>query len=67
MRTSFYTYFSIGYGTLWLVLLAVSVITQSRVDTRNFGLYGFPVLAAIYAFFRRTTDADKLRQPPPPL
>jgi len=67
MRTSFYTYFSSGYGTLWLVLLAVSIISQSRVDTGNFGLFGFPVIAAIYAFFRRSTDEDKLRQSPPPL
>jgi hypothetical protein len=61
MSPSFYTYFSSGYGTMWLALLAFSIVTNSHVDTGEFGLIGFPIMAAIYAFYRRKSDADKSR------
>lgn len=61
MRTSFYTYFSSGYGTLWLAVIAVSFLTQSCVNTGQLGYFGFPFLAVIYAFYRRASDTKKLR------
>jgi hypothetical protein len=61
MRTSFYTYFTSGYGTLWFAMFAVSFVTDSQVQAGEFGYYGFPIIAVIYAFYRRTSDANKLR------
>jgi hypothetical protein len=60
MKTSFYTYFSSAYGTLWFVVIVFSFITQSHVRTGELGYYGFPVIALIYAFYRRSTDTAKL-------
>lgn len=56
-RTSFWTYFSSGYGTLWIVVLGVALISQSHIDTGAFGLFGFPVIALVYALVRRSSDA----------
>jgi hypothetical protein len=60
MRTSFYTYFSSGYGTIWLIMIGWSLITRNHLETGSFGLIGFPIIAAIYAALRRSSDADKL-------
>jgi hypothetical protein len=62
MRTSFFTYFTSGYGMLWFLLFAVSFLTQSHINTGPFGFYGFPIIALIYAFYRRASDADKLSE-----
>jgi hypothetical protein len=62
MKTSFYTYLSSGYGTLWFVLFAFSFVTQSHVSAGKFGYYGFPVIALIYAFYRRAADREKMRK-----
>jgi hypothetical protein len=62
MRTTFYTYFSSCYGTIWLALLAFSLLTQSRINTGEIGLIGFPIIAAIYAGYRRAEDADRLSE-----
>jgi hypothetical protein len=58
MKTSFWTYFTSGYGTLWLVLLGLGLVTQSHIDAGLFGLIGFPIIAAIYAWIRRSKDAE---------
>jgi len=58
MKISFWTYFTSGYGTLWLVLMGVAVITQTHIDTGLFGLIGFPIIAALYAWIRRTKDSS---------
>jgi hypothetical protein len=62
MRTSFYTYFSSAYGTLWLAMFVFSFVTQSRVRTGEFGYYGFPIIALIYALYRRSSDTTKFRE-----
>ena len=62
MRTSFYTYFSSAYGTLWFAMFVFSFLNQSRVQTGEFGYYGFPIIALIYAFYRRDSDTTKLRE-----
>jgi hypothetical protein len=62
MRTSFYTYFSSAYGTIWLALFVVSFVTQSHINTGAFGLCGFPLLALGYALYRRSTDEDQLAE-----
>ena len=58
MKTSFWTYFTSGYGTLCLVLLGLSLITQSHIDAGLFGLIGFPIIAGIYAWIRRSKDDE---------
>ena len=52
----FYEHFACAYGTIWLVTLGFAVLTQQHIDTGAFGLFGFPVIALIYAFLRRSTD-----------
>lgn len=59
MKTSFWTYFTSAYGMIWLVMLGCSVITSSRIDAGAFGLIGFPVLSAIYAWIRWARDRDE--------
>ena len=49
----FYERFSSAYGTFWLIAFALSIITQSRVETGAFGVYGFPLMALGYAFWRK--------------
>ena len=49
----FYEHFACAYGTIWLVMLVVALLTQSNIDTGAFGMFGFPVIALIYALFRR--------------
>jgi hypothetical protein len=38
----------------------VSFVGESRVDVGEFGYFGFPIIALIYAFYRRTSDTKKL-------
>lgn len=62
LRTSFWTYFSSCFGTLFLLILAFSFLTQSYVDTGLFGLVGFPLISIIYAAKRRSLDTEKLEE-----
>ena len=43
---------------IWLTVLAVSFATQSHLDAGLFGLIGFPVIAAVYAWIRRSKDSE---------
>jgi hypothetical protein len=51
----FYEHFACAYGTIWLILFAVSTLTQSRIDTGLVGLFGFPAAALVCAIFRAST------------
>lgn len=44
---------------LWLLLLGLGFLTQSHIDAGLFGLIGFPIIAVVYAMFRRSNDADR--------
>ncbi len=48
----FYGHFAAAYGTLWFVLMLAAVVAQSRINAGEFGLYGFPIIALLYAIFR---------------
>ena len=48
----FYEHFACAYGTLWLILLACSIVTQEHINAGAFGAIGFPVIALVYAFIR---------------
>lgn len=63
MKTSFWTYFTSGYGTLWLVLLGLGLMTQTHINAGLFGLIGFPIVAAIYAAIRRSKDSENSGPP----
>jgi hypothetical protein len=52
----FYGHFAAAYGTIWLLLLGLSLITQSHINAGAFGLFGFPVIALVYALIRIGTD-----------
>jgi hypothetical protein len=56
MRTTFYTYFSSAYGTLMLGMFVLSFVTNSNVHIGQFGYYGFPIIALIYACYRLDND-----------
>lgn len=58
MKTSFWTYFTSAYGTFWLVLIGIGLITQSHLNAGLFGLIGFPIIALIYAMIRRSKDSE---------
>jgi hypothetical protein len=59
----FYGHFAAAYGTIWLLLLGVSLITRSHINAGAFGLFGFPVIALIYAIIQGNTDpsAEEVR------
>jgi hypothetical protein len=52
----FYGHFAAAYGTIWLLMLGLSLITQSRIDAGAFGLCGFPIIAFVYALIRIGAD-----------
>lgn len=58
----FYGYFAAAYGTIWFCLMLAAVVTQSHINAGPFGLYGFPVIAFVYALLRSagaSADADE--------
>jgi hypothetical protein len=52
----FYGHFAAAYGTFWLLLLGLALITRSHIDAGPFGLFGFPIIALVYALIRVGTD-----------
>jgi len=48
----FYGHFAAAYGTCWLVLLLAALVSQSHINAGAFGMFGFPVIALIYAIVR---------------
>jgi hypothetical protein len=64
----FYGYFAAAYGTIWFCLMLAAVVTQSHINAGAFGLYGFPVIALIYAIIRslaasgQASELDFLRE-----
>lgn len=52
----FYGHFAAAYGTIWLVLFSVALLTQSHIDAGMFGMCGFPVIAGMYAAVRVFLD-----------
>ena len=58
----FYGYFAAAYGTIWFCLMLAAVVTQSHINAGPFGLYGFPVIAFVYALLRSagaSADTDE--------
>lgn len=49
----FYYDFAAAYGTLWLICFVLAIVTQSHIDTGQFGVFGFPIISVIFAITRR--------------
>ena len=54
----FYGHFAAAYGTFWLVLLGAALLSQSHIAAGEFGLFGFPIIAFIYAAIRVSSQPD---------
>jgi len=48
----FYGHFAAAYGSCWLLLFLMALITQSRINLGGLGFFGFPIGSAAYAFLR---------------
>ena len=48
----FYLHFASASGTFWFVLMVLAVVGQTHIDAGAFGLFGFPIVAIIYAAIR---------------
>jgi hypothetical protein len=61
-KISFFTYFTSAYGTLWLVVVLISLVSQSTIQTGAFGMYGFPVIALVYAIVRAMPTPEEQKE-----
>ncbi len=50
---SFFTYFTSGIGTLVLSAFLLSSMIQRHIELGYFGLFGFPLIALVYAITRK--------------
>lgn len=48
----FFELWCAGYGLIWALMLTVALLGNSHIDAGEFGLFGFPVIALVYAFVR---------------
>ncbi|CAM4326920.1 hypothetical protein PSOS111911_13520 [Pseudoalteromonas ostreae] len=48
----FYGYFTSCLGTIVLIIFSFSFILEQRIETGLFGLYGIPIICALYATLR---------------
>jgi hypothetical protein len=55
-QMKFYGHFAAAYGTIWLLMLGLALITQSHINAGTFGLFGFPIIAFVYALIRIGAD-----------
>lgn len=53
-KLRFYEHFAVAYGTLWLIVMLLATFTWTPINTGLFGLIGFPIIALIYAFVKRS-------------
>jgi hypothetical protein len=59
----FYGHFAACYGTFWALMMTAAVIGQTHINAGAFGLWGFPVLALLYACCKtNTVDTEVLLQ-----
>ena len=65
-KLRFYEHFAVAYGTIWLILMLLAVCTASHINAGPYGLFGFPILALIYAFVRRAQSAGTNDKAEPP-
>lgn len=60
----FYYHFAAAYGTIWFFLLLAALLTQSRINTGEFGLIGFPIISLLYAIYAYRYVEIGSKQPP---
>jgi hypothetical protein len=54
----FYGYFASAYGTFWFCLMLLALLTQKHINAGEFGFFGFPILAFLYALIRMGAAAS---------
>ena len=42
--------------------MVVALLTQQHINTGAFGLFGFPIIALIYAFIRKSGETDRVSE-----
>ncbi len=57
--SKFYYDFAAAYGTFWLLIVGLAILTQSHINAGAFGLWGFPLLAGFYAFMRGNSRIEE--------
>ena len=58
----FYQHFAVAYGTFWLLLFMAAFVSQSHINAGEFGVFGFPIMALIYAFLKFNAENDAERR-----
>ena len=59
----FYGHFAACYGTFWALIMTAAIIGQTHINAGEFGLWGFPILALIYAYYKTNNeDTEALLQ-----
>ena len=51
----FYGHFAAAFGTCFLVMFLLAIVSQSHIDAGEFGFFGFPIISLIYAVFRMSS------------
>lgn len=54
----FWLHFTSAYGAMWFVMFAVALVSQSHIATGKLGFLGFPVIALIYAYYKKDQKTD---------
>ena len=52
----FYKHFATCYGTFWIIIMTAAIIGQTHINAGMFGLIGFPIISALYAFYKVSTN-----------
>ena len=60
----FYYDFAAAYGTLWLLMLLLAILTQSKIQLGTIGFFGFPAISLVWAVImmssRKTSNPNDI-------
>jgi TolA-binding protein len=45
----YYLHFAAAYGTFWLAMILIALVTRSHINAGEFGFYIVPIICLIYA------------------
>ena len=57
----FYYDFAAAYGTLWLLMFIIVILTQSSVKLGGFGMIGFPLISFTWAIIMRSSGKATMK------
>lgn len=55
----FWMDFLAAYGACWSVMMVLAIFTQSHIDAGEFGFFGFPAFALLFAYVRKRMSTDE--------